>query len=87
MRGGYQILDLNDTNLVSGNGKTIGGIYDLIEGNYRKPILLSGLVIDGIEQADVFVQFTVSEDSFKTEIAQGSIVITDDDTLSYIANE
>lgn len=87
MLGGYQIIDFKDTNLVSGNGKTVNGVYEALEGTYRKPILITGLTIDGVEQNDVFVQVTVADGSFKIELVQGSLVITDDDTISYIANE
>lgn len=85
--GGYKIIDFLDTNLVSGNGVKIAGTYNAIEANYRKPTLIHRLTIDGVEQTDVFAQFVVADSNFKTEIAQGSIVITDDDTVSFIANE
>ena len=86
MIGGYQILNFNNVSLTSGSGVKIEGVYDTLEGNYRKPILISGLVIEGIEQVSTFSQFVVADGSYKTELAQGSIVITDDDTVSFIAN-
>ena len=53
--GGYQIIDLKNINFVSGTGQTVAGIYDLLEAN-RKVVLLTNIVIDGIEYKDTFVE-------------------------------
>ena len=54
-KGGYQIIDLENAPLeAGGDGVTIEGIYDLIEGTI-KPIYLSGLVVDDIEYHDQYV--------------------------------
>lgn len=55
IKGGYRIIDFKDTPLViEGATMMIEGIYESVEGNYRKPLLLSGLVINGVEKPDVF---------------------------------
>ena len=69
MRGGYKIVDLEFKN-ISNNGRatTVDGIYDAIEGNYYKPTLLHGLVVDNVERADRYVEFGISTDNFVAEI-------------------
>ncbi len=57
MDGGYKIIDLKDVNLITGTPTIIPGIHESIENNYRKAILISGVVIDGVEKADRFVAF------------------------------
>ena len=65
IKGGYKIIDLHDTDItVGGDGVTIAGIYNAIEHNYRKPILISGLHIGGVEQEDCFVTLTHSENTY-----------------------
>ena len=54
LKGGYQIINLNDHPHTSGVGAVHEGIYDKIEGT-RKPILLSGIVINTIEYHDTFI--------------------------------
>lgn len=50
--GGYQIIDLEGKDIGSVS-VTINGIYDKIEST-RKPLLVSGLVVDGKEFHDFF---------------------------------
>lgn len=62
MRGGYKIIDLRDVKLIdkdpttaiTGVGKA-DGVYEAIEGNYRKPLFLSNVNLNGAELADRFV--------------------------------
>lgn len=63
LKGGYQIIDLEDKNHELGVGMVHEGIYDKIEGT-RKAILLSGLKFEGSELHDVFAFPTVSGSSF-----------------------
>lgn len=84
--GGYQIIDLKDTNLSSGVGVTISGIYDAIEGSYRKPLLLSGIVIENVEKNDVFICADLSGTTYSIAIYDGVITIADDNTVTYTAN-
>lgn len=48
MRGGYQIVDLKETNITVDN-VTIDGVYNQIENSHQKPLLFYGLMISGIE--------------------------------------
>lgn len=63
MKGGYQIISLGDNDIVtSGDGVTIEDVYEKIEGNYKKPILLCDITMDGVEIGNVFTNF-ISESS------------------------
>lgn len=80
IKGGYKIVDLKNTSFTVGGGaKIVKGVHEAIESNYRKPILLSGLVIDGVERSDRYVEFFVSEGSY-----YGYLVISDVGTLTII---
>lgn len=86
VKGGYKIINLKDTNLVTGSDAvTIKGIYESIEDNYRKPLLLSGIVIDGVEKADMYVSFYVNEGKLSATLYNKVITIADDDTVTLTA--
>lgn len=84
--GGYIIIDLKQVNLVSG-GKTyefdrnIKESYERIEANYYKAILLSGIVIDNVEKADVFTQAEVVNDKYLIEVYGIQLIISSDGIL------
>lgn len=54
IKGGYKIIDLKGKDLTLDVGMVYEGIYDALEGT-TKAILLSGLVVNGVEYRDVFV--------------------------------
>lgn len=83
---GYKIIDLQHVNLTDGVAVTINGIYEHIESN-NKATILTNIVIDNIEQDSVFVQFVVNNKNFETKITQGTIVITDSDTITLTKSE
>ena len=56
-KGGYQILDLKNTNFTLGTGVNVSGAFTTITGT-KKPILVSGIVIAGTEYHDTYVDFT-----------------------------
>ena len=86
IKGGYKIIDFKDNPLTTGGGAiTIAGIYDSIEGSYRKPLLLSGLTIDGIERNDVYAPATVSGNNFVFTAYGKTITITNADAVT-VAN-
>lgn len=62
-KGGYQIIDLGDANHTLGVGHVHEGIYDKIEGT-RKPILLSGITVSGVEYHDTYIFPTVNGTSY-----------------------
>lgn len=81
-KGGYKIIDFKD-NALSTTSVTIDGIYDSIENNYRKPLLLSGLVLNSVEKPDAFALPIVSGTSFVFENVYGyDITITQDDGVT-----
>lgn len=84
--GGYKIINLKDTDLTSGVGVTISGTYDAIENSYRKPLLLSGIVIGSVEKNDAFVAFTVSSGTYSCDLYGGTITIDSDDVVTYTAS-
>ena len=57
-KGGYQILDLKNTNFALGTGAVVAGAFETIRGT-KKPILVSGIVIAGTEYHDTYVDFTL----------------------------
>lgn len=73
--GGYKLVNFNNVDLVTSNadGVTIPGLYSAIENNHRKPLLLHGLVIDGIEKADVYSPATTGDNEF-TFTAYGTTI-------------
>lgn len=83
--GGYKIIDLKDVNL-STTPVVIAGIYNRVKDNYRKPILLSGIVIGGVEMADCFVDLHVSSTSYVGAVYNYTITITSDDKVSVAKN-
>lgn len=83
--GGYKIINLKDTDLTSGVGVTIAGTHEAIENSYRKPLLLSGIVIGSVEKNDVFVAFTVASNTYSTDIYGGTLTIDADDVVTFTA--
>lgn len=64
IKGGYKLIDFKDVNIVADTPTTITGVYNAIENNYRKPLLITGLTIDGVEKEDTFINFEHSENLF-----------------------
>lgn len=86
LKGGYKIIDFKDAALTTGGGAvTIEGIYEAIEASYRKPLLLSGLNIDGTERNDIFATPTVSSSNYVFTAYGKTITITDADAVT-VAN-
>lgn len=80
-KGGYQIIDLQDKNIVTGGSSVlIPGINDLIRGTY-KPYLLSGIVIDGVEYDDCYVNINIDTIKCIISVYGADIRINTDDTV------
>lgn len=85
IKGGYKIIDFKDSRLTTaGESVTIEGIYDTVEASYRKPLLLSGLNIDGIERNDVYATPTLSGSNYVFTAYGKTITITDTDAVSVV---
>ena len=63
-KGGYKLIDFKENNIVLNAPTTIEGVYDAIEHNYRKPTLITGLVIENVEKEDTFVNFEHGENVY-----------------------
>ena len=67
-KGGYQILDLKNTNFALGTGTVVSGAFKTILET-KKPILVSGIVIAGEKYNDTFVEFSLLKVSSNTYFA------------------
>lgn len=86
VKGGYQILNLQNKDLQY--SPTIPGAYEVVEGNYLKPIMISGIVIGGVEKPAVYRQPVVSGSSYVFENVYGyDVTLTDSDTLSLASTQ
>ena len=83
--GGYKIINLKDVNLTS-TTKKVSGIHDDIENSYRKPLLLSGITINGVEKNDAFVAPTISSGSYLFKVYGGTITVTSQDMVSFTSD-
>lgn len=81
-RGGYHVVDFGDVNILTDGGATIAGIYESIEGSYRKAILVSGVVIDGVEQRDTFVDPVPAENNFSFTAYGKTFTITNEEKVT-----
>jgi hypothetical protein len=60
MAGGYQTLNLKGLNFVLNSAaQTVEGIWDIYEGSYGKPILITNYKIASVEQKERYVNFSV----------------------------
>ena len=88
-KGGYQILDLKNTNFTLGTGTKVSGAFETIRGT-KKPILVSGIVIGGTAYNDTYVEFTLmkvtSNTYFAGKIYNKLIRIAPDDMVTISEN-
>lgn len=82
MKGGYKIINFEDANLTAENPITINGIYEAVEHNYRKPLLLAGLVIDGVEKSAVYATATATENLFTFSVYGKTITVKNTDEIT-----
>lgn len=85
IKGGYHILNLADNNLTTEAGATIAGAYSSIEGSYRKPVLLSGATIAGVEKRDCFVCPELTEGNYTFTAHGYTFTITSEDVVTIAA--
>lgn len=84
-KGGYVIIDFADNNLTTESATSIAGIYNAIEGSYRKAILISGITIDGTEKRDCFVCPEITSNNFTFTAYGYTFTITNENTVSIVA--
>lgn len=80
IKGGYKIIDLKGVD-VTQNTMMIEGIYESIESNYGKPLLISGIVINEVEKDDVFVQATLNGTAYEFDVYGYTIQVQDTDAV------
>lgn len=94
-KGGYIIVSLASLDIVSsGATKEVKGIYEKIEGSYGKPILLTDIVLDGVEKHDIFVMAEVVGTNYvingvygkQINITQGDYIIALDSKSNSVAD-
>ena len=83
---GYKIIDLEHANLTNGVAVTINGIYKHLKST-NKATLLTNLVIDNVEQDSLYVQFVVNNKNYETKISQGTLTITNSDSVTLTKSE
>lgn len=83
-KGGYKIIDLKGLDFSS--SMVIDGIHESIEDNYGKPLLFSGIVIDGVEKDDVFANVVVNGDGYDVTLYGQTLHISNTDVVSYKRN-
>lgn len=82
-KGGYKIIDLKDTPFTAGGAAMmIDGIYDAIEASYRKPLMLAGLNVGGVECGAAFVVPTLVESAYTFTVYGYVITVQDTDAVT-----
>lgn len=81
-KGGYKIIDFKGTAL-SGTAVEIPGILEKIVDNYDKPILVSGVILNGELQDDAYAAVSDTEDTVILTVYGGAITITEDDEVTF----
>lgn len=83
IKGGYKIIDFNDAPFTTGGETiTIDGIYDSVKLSCRKPLLFSGINIDGIKRNCVYVIPLISGSNYVFTAYGKTITITNADAVS-----
>lgn len=83
IKGGYQIIDLNDVNHSNDVGVIHNGVYNKIKST-RKVILLSGIVFRGIKYNDMFVFPKYNNTEISMKIGNIDITINENDVVKFI---
>lgn len=91
-KGGYKLIDFKENNIVLATPTTIKGVYGAIEHNYRKPTIITGLVVDSVEKGDTFVNFEHGENVYNGLLGMTAnnkvlfITITNEDSVTITEN-
>lgn len=90
-KGGYKIIDFKGTAL-SGTAVELPGIYAQIVDDYDKPVMISGVSLNGDIMDDAYagVQEKVAGDlskSVELTVYGGIITVTEDDEVSFVLSK
>lgn len=80
-KGGYKIIDFKSQNLTT-TATVIDGIYNAIENSYGKTLLLSNLVLDGVEKNDVFAVVNNVSGNYTVSAYGVTITITSENSVT-----
>ena len=91
IKGGYKIVNFNGVAL-SGTTVSIPGIYDQIVDDYDKPVMVSGVSLNGNIMDDAYagVQEKTAQDlskSVELTVYGGIITVTEDDEVSFVLSK
>lgn len=91
IKGGYKIVNFNGAAL-SGTPETLPGIYAQIVDDYDKPVMVSGVSLNGDIMDDAYagVQEKVAGDlskSVELTVYGGIITVTEDDEVSFVLSK
>lgn len=85
-KGGYKLIDLEKVDFLELEvGAVIKGIHAKIESSYAKALMLTGIVIDGVEKNDVMIsELKVVDGSFVFKAYGYEITVTDEDEVEAV---
>ena len=84
MKNGYKVIDLELEEITSARGLYKEGIYEAIEGNLGKPLMLAGINVGGTEYpAAAFIQPYVVGDDFMFNAYGYNFDVTSSDFIQY----
>ena len=91
IKGGYKIVNFNGAAL-SGSPEVLPGIYAQIVDDYDKPVMVSGVSLNGDIMDDAYagVQEKVAGDlskSVELTVYGGIITVTEDDKVSFVLSK
>lgn len=73
INGGYKIISLSSPT-----------VHDDIENNYSKAIMLTDIIIDGVEKPDIFVsEYSVVSGNFVFYVYDKTVTVTADNEVTY----
>lgn len=91
IKGGYKIVNFNGAAL-SGSSETLPGIYAQIVDDYDKPVMVSGVSLNGDIMDDAYagVQEKIAGDlskSVELTVYGGIITVTEDDEVTFVLSK
>lgn len=82
VKGGYQIINLDGVVHNYGSAVTHEGIYERIKGT-QKPIMISGINIDGAEYHDCYVEPKEKGSNYEFNIYGYKVTVTNSDVVTF----
>lgn len=81
-KGGYKIVSLNGNDLASGDSFVVNGLYENLVNSYKKPILVTEIVIDGEKQQDSFAVVKQSDGGYTIDVYGYALTVTSEDAVT-----